>query len=201
MDKGSRDDLLVSIDEESARLARFLANLLDMTRIESGSVEAKRDWVDVVDVVRSAVERSQKAFPGRAIEVQLAPELPLIRGDSVLLGQVLFNLIDNADKYGGADPIRIYARQEKDEVTLSVVDMGKGIPENDLDQIFEKFFRRGKPDGRAPGTGLGLPIARGFVEAMGGTIKAESPAQKRKGTRMILRFPVEAVPAETEVAS
>lgn len=104
MDKGSRDDLLVSIDEESARLARFLANLLDMTRIESGSVEAKRDWVDVVDVVRSAVERSQKAFPGRAIEVQLAPELPLIRGDSVLLGQVLFNLIDNADKYGGADP-------------------------------------------------------------------------------------------------
>lgn len=196
MDKGSRDDLLASIDEESARLSRFLANLLDMTRIESGSVEAKRDWVDIADVIGSAVERSRKVFQGREIEVQIAPKLPLIRGDSVLLGQVLFNLIDNADKYGGAEPIRIYARQDRDELVLSVVDMGKGIPEKDLEQVFEKFFRRGKPDGRAPGTGLGLPIARGFVEAMGGSIKAESPAQKRKGTRMILRFPVEEVPVE-----
>ncbi|MBR2690565.1 MAG: sensor histidine kinase KdpD [Aquamicrobium sp.] len=196
MDRQSRDDLLVSIDEESARLSRFLANLLDMTRIESGSVEAKRDWVDVPDVINSTVERARKVFPERVVEVQLAPGLPLIRGDSVLLGQVLFNLVDNADKYGGAEPIRIYARRDEDELVLSVVDMGKGIPEKDLEQVFEKFFRRGKPDGRAPGTGLGLPIARGFVEAMGGTIKAESPAQKRKGTRMILRFPVEDMPVE-----
>lgn len=201
MDKSSRDDLLVSIDEESARLSRFLANLLDMTRIESGSVEAKRDWVDVSDVINSTVERSRKVFPDRVIEVQIAPDLPFIRGDSVLLGQVLFNLVDNADKYGGAEPIRIYARRDRDELVLSVVDMGKGIPEKDLEQVFEKFFRRGKPDGRAPGTGLGLPIARGFVEAMGGTIKAESPAQKRKGTRMTLRFPVEDMPVEAEIMS
>jgi two-component system sensor histidine kinase KdpD len=70
-----------------------------------------------------------------------------------------------------------------------VTDHGKGIPPEDLDRVFEKFYRRGKPDGRAAGTGLGLSIARGFVEAMGGHIHAESPAVKKKGTRIVMRFP------------
>ncbi len=119
--------------------------------------------------------QSRKAFPAQKLETNLAPGLPLIRGDSVLLGQVLFNLLDNAGKYGGGEPVSIYARAEKDELVLSVVDMGKGIPAKDLDRIFEKFYRRGKVDGRAPGTGLGLAIARGFVEAMGGTIRGRKP--------------------------
>ena len=72
---------------------------------------------------------------------------------------------------------------------ISVSDHGKGIPPEDLDRIFEKFYRRGKPDGRSPGTGLGLSIARGFVEAMGGRIHAESPALKKRGTRIVMRFP------------
>ena len=73
--------------------------------------------------------------------------------------------------------------------SAAVTDLGKGIPPEDLDRIFEKFYRRGKPDGRAPGTGLGLSIARGFVEAMGGRIHAESPALKKRGTRIVMRFP------------
>ena len=77
-------------------------------------------------------------------------------------------------------------------MVISVTDLGKGIPPRDLGRIFEKFYRRGKPDGRKPGTGLGLAIAKGFVEAMGGTIAAESPALRRRGMRIILRFPVEA---------
>jgi two-component system sensor histidine kinase KdpD len=185
----SRDDLLASIEEESERLARFVANLLDMTRIEAGTVDAKRDWVDVGDVIHGALQRAARYFPGRTIETSIGDGLPLIRGDSVLLGQVLFNLIDNAVKYGGSDPISIYARTEADDVVISVTDLGKGIPAKDLENIFEKFFRRGKPDGRTPGTGLGLAIAKGFVEAMGGTIGAESPAVKRRGTRVTLRFP------------
>ncbi len=185
----SRDDLLASIEEESERLARFVANLLDMTRIEAGTVDAKRDWVDVGDVIHGALQRAARYFPGRTIETSIGDGLPLIRGDSVLLGQVLFNLIDNAVKYGGSDPISIYARTEADDVVISVTDLGKGIPAKDLENIFEKFFRRGKPDGRTPGTGLGLAIAKGFVEAMGGTISAESPAVKRRGTRVTLRFP------------
>ncbi|MEI2300835.1 sensor histidine kinase KdpD [Ensifer sp. MJa1] len=185
----SRDDLLKSIEEEGGRLTRFVANLLDMTRIEAGTVNAKRDWVDVADVVRASVDRARKYFPEREIETSIAPDLPLMRGDSVLLGQVLFNLLDNANKYGGDEPISIYARCDGNEITLSVTDLGKGIPPKDLEQVFEKFFRRGKADGRTPGTGLGLSIAKGFVEAMGGQIKAESPALRRRGTRISMRFP------------
>jgi two-component system sensor histidine kinase KdpD len=83
----------------------------------------------------------------------------------------------------------VYARRDGKDVLISVTDLGKGIPSEDLDRIFEKFYRRGKPDGRAPGTGLGLSIARGFVEAMGGKIHAESPALKKRGTRIVMRFP------------
>jgi len=86
--------------------------------------------------------------------------------------------------------VRIDIRTDEREIVICVTDMGRGIPANDLDAEFGKFVRRGTPDGRAPGTGLGLSIARGFVEAMGGTIRAESPAFRRKGTRMMLRFPI-----------
>lgn len=185
----NRDDLLQSIEEESSRMSRFVANLLDMTRIEAGTLKPKQDWVDVADVVQSAVERTRKHAPGRIIETGIAADMPLIRGDSVLIGQVLFNLLDNAVKYGGEEPINVYARRDGRDVLISVTDQGKGIPPEDLDRIFEKFYRRGKPDGRAPGTGLGLSIARGFVEAMGGKIHAESPALKKRGTRIVMRFP------------
>lgn len=185
----NRDDLLQSIEEESGRMSRFVANLLDMTRIEAGTLKPKQDWVDIADVVQSAVERTRKHAPGRSIETGIAADLPLIRGDSVLIGQVLFNLLDNAVKYGGEEPVNVYARRDGKDVLISVTDHGKGIPPEDLDRIFEKFYRRGKPDGRSPGTGLGLSIARGFVEAMGGRIHAESPALKKKGTRIVMRFP------------
>lgn len=185
----NRDDLLQSIEEESSRMSRFVANLLDMTRIEAGTLKPKRDWVDIADVVQSAVERTRRYAPGRVIETGIAADLPLIRGDSVLIGQVLFNLLDNAVKYGGDEPINVYARRDGKDVLISVTDLGRGIPPEDLDRIFEKFYRRGKPDGRAPGTGLGLSIARGFVEAMGGRIHAESPALKKRGTRIVMRFP------------
>lgn len=185
----NRDDLLQSIEEESGRMSRFVANLLDMTRIEAGTLKPKQDWVDVSDVVQSAVERTRKHAPGRIIETGIAADIPLIRGDSVLIGQVLFNLLDNAVKYGGDEPINVYARSDGKDVLISVTDHGKGIPAEDLDRIFEKFYRRGKPDGRSPGTGLGLSIARGFIEAMGGKIHAESPALKKRGTRIVMRFP------------
>ena len=186
----SRDDLLQSIEEEGSRMSRFVANLLDMTRIESGTLKPKGDWVDVSDVVQSAVERARKYFPGKAIETGIAADLPLIEGDSVLLGQVLFNLLDNAVKYGGEEPVNVYARRDGQDVLISVTDLGRGIPPSEIDRVFEKFYRRGKPDGRSPGTGLGLSIARGFIEAMGGKIHAESPAVKKKGTRIVIRFPV-----------
>ncbi len=190
MTPASRADLLASIEEESDRLARFVANLLDMTKIEAGNVDAKRDWIDVADVIHATLQRATRYFPGRKIETSIAAGLPLIKGDSVLLGQVLFNLIDNAVKYGGREPISLYARADTNEVVISLTDLGRGIPAKELESVFQKFYRRGKVDGRSPGTGLGLAIAKGFVEAMGGTITAESPAVRKRGTRMTLRFPI-----------
>jgi two-component system sensor histidine kinase KdpD len=184
-----RQDLLASIEEEAGRLTRFVVNLLDMSRIESGAMTVKRDFVDVADVVRTSVERSRKAFPDVAIETSLARDLPFIRGDANLLEQVLFNLFDNAQKYGGEDGAIVHARREAGDVVISITDEGPGIKPGDLGRVFEKFYRGGRTDGRKAGTGLGLSICKGLVEAMGGKIEAQSPAVKRRGTRMILRFP------------
>lgn len=190
MSAASRDDLLASIEEEAGRLSRFVSNLLDMTRLEGGALRPRRDWIDICDVIRAAADRGRKAFPERAIEVSLAPNLPLVRGDGALLQQVLFNLIDNANKYGGADtPTSIFARRDAADVVISVTDLGKGVPPADLERIFDKFSRRGKVDGRLAGTGLGLSISRGFIEAMGGSIRAESPAVRKRGTRIVIRLP------------
>lgn len=184
-----RQKLLLSIEQESARLSRFVINLLDMSRIESGAVKAKRDWVDVRDVIRAAAERSRKYFPENQIIINLAPDLPFVRGDAHLLEQVLFNLLDNAHKYGGGGGAVIHARREADDVVISVTDEGPGVKPAHLDRIFEKFYRGGKADGRQPGTGLGLSICRGLIAAMGGTIIAQSPAIRRRGTRLVIRLP------------
>jgi two-component system sensor histidine kinase KdpD len=143
----------------------------------------------VSDVIAEAAGRARRLHPGHAVEVSLAEALPAVRADASLLGQVLFNLLDNACKYGGEAPVSVFARAEDGKVVIAVTDQGKGIPQAELERIFEKFYRRTKGDGRAAGTGLGLSIARGFVEAMGGTIKAESPAVRKRGTRFVVRLP------------
>ena len=189
MSAAERLELLSSIEEETARLSRFVANLLDMSRIEAGGLKVNRDLVDVADVVQGAVERSRKAFPNQPVRVSLAPDLPFVRGDAKLLEQVLFNLLDNAHKYAGDGGAIVHARKEGDDVVLTVTDEGPGVKPADLERIFEKFYRGGRPDGRKPGTGLGLSICRGLVEAMGGTIVAQSPAVRRRGTRIVIRLP------------
>lgn len=190
MKQDSRDDLLLSIEEEAGRLTRFVANLFDMTRIEAGTLKVKNAPIDPSDVIASSIDRIRKLKPEIAIDVSIAPSLPAVNGDAAMLGQVLFNLLDNAAKYAGDGPITVYARRDDGDIAISVTDQGKGIPPKDLDRIFDKFYRRAKGDGRAPGTGLGLSIARGFVESMGGTIRAESPAVRKRGTRFIIRLPV-----------
>jgi two-component system, OmpR family, sensor histidine kinase KdpD len=189
MSPAERLELLSSIEEETARLARFVANLLDMSRIEAGGLKVNRDLVSIADVVQGAVERSRKAFPGQPVRVSLAPNLPFVRGDDKLLEQVLFNLLDNAHKYAGDAGAIIHARPEGGEVVLSVTDEGPGIKPGELERIFEKFYRGGRADGRKAGTGLGLSISRRLVEAMGGTIVAQSPAVRRRGARFVVRLP------------
>jgi two-component system, OmpR family, sensor histidine kinase KdpD len=198
MAPAQRADLLASIEEEAARLMRFVANLLDMSRIEAGALKPKRDYLDIAEIARAAVERARKAFPGQPITISLARDLPFVRGDSNLLEQVLFNLLDNAQKYGGGAAVAVHARRLGADVQLSVTDEGEGVRPADLERIFEKFYRGGRSDGRKAGTGLGLSIARGLVEAMDGTIRAESPAARRRGTRIVIQLTGVAAPAATQ---
>jgi len=194
-------DLLASIEEEAGRLTRFIANLLDMSRIEAGALRPRSDFVDVAEVVRAAVERASKAFAGQVFSTSLARDLPFMRGDANLLEQVLFNLLDNAQKYGGGGRVSIHARRDGASVLISVTDEGPGVKPADLERIFEKFYRGGRPDGRKAGTGLGLSISRGLIEAMGGRIWAESPAARRRGTRVVIAMPAAETPELAKAAS
>jgi two-component system, OmpR family, sensor histidine kinase KdpD len=173
LDDAAEEELIGTIQEESERLNRFIGNLLDMTRLESGAVAPRTDMVDLAEVVGSALERAGKVLAAHKVTVDLAADLPMLRLDPVLFEQALFNLLDNAAKYAPAgSEIRLEARREGGLVQLRILDQGDGIPPADLERIFDKFYRVQAADKRRAGTGLGLAICRGFVEAMGGTIQA-----------------------------
>ena len=182
----------MTIEEEAERLSRFVTNLLEMTKVEAGVIDARRDWIEVSDAVRAAVERSRKLAPERKVVVELPSSLPQIRADASLLEQVLFNLLDNANKYSEpGSATRVAAVPGHDALVLTVTDAGAGIPADALEKVFDKFYRVAGSDGRAPGTGLGLSICAGLVKAMGGSITAESPAAAGRGTRIVISFPLE----------
>ncbi len=194
MSKSDRSDLLATIEEEAGRLSRFVSNLLDMTRLEAGAIDIRRDWVDITDVVTNAAERARKSFPKRLVERSIASKLPLIRGDAALLEQVLFNLLDNAHKYSGPDSTtKLEARRDGDRLVLTVTDSGIGIPREALEKVFDKFYRVAGSDGRAPGTGLGHSICAGIIAGMQGTIEAESPLTPKGGTRIRISLPAPSV--------
>lgn len=190
MNPKDRDDLLATIEEEATRLSSFVANLLDMTRLEADALDIRSDWVDVRDAVNGAVARAEKLFPDRRTQVSLERDLPLIRGDAALLEQVLFNLLDNAHKYSSPGSLtRVVARRQSGKIELAVTDEGPGIPAQSLGKVFDKFYRVAGSDGRAPGTGLGLSIAAAIIAAMGGTISAQSPISDSKGTAITILLP------------
>ncbi|MGU3537686.1 DUF4118 domain-containing protein [Methylobacterium sp. A54F] len=173
LDAAAKADLLGTIIEEAERLNRFIANLLDMTRLEAGAVVPNLATQDVAEIVDTALRRTERALAGHRVVLDLAPGLPPLRLDPVLFEQALVNLLDNAAKYTApSTTVTISARREGARVRLRVLDGGEGLPEAELERIFEKFHRAAKGDRVRAGTGLGLAIARGFVEAMGGTLTA-----------------------------
>ncbi|MFN8497157.1 MAG: sensor histidine kinase KdpD [Anaerolineae bacterium] len=172
-----RRDLLETIQEEAARLNRFVGNLLDMTRLESGALELNRDWVEIADVIGAALGREASFLANHRIDVDVAPNLPMLHLDFVLMEQVLVNLLDNAAKFSAAaTTIRIAAQQDGKAVQVEVMDEGPGVPPDDLAKIFDKFHRVQGGDRRGAGTGLGLSICQGIIEAHGGTIEADNRA-------------------------
>ncbi len=171
----SREELTSVIQEEAERLNRLIANLLDMTKLKSGNLPVAASPIDVADVVGSALFRARSVVAHHRVQLDVDPELPMINGDPVMLEQVIFNLLDNAAKYAPAGTtIFIRATCAGDVVQMNIEDEGPGLARTDVERIFEKFYRARPKDASRPGTGLGLAVARGFVEAMGGRIDAQN---------------------------
>jgi two-component system sensor histidine kinase KdpD len=189
---GAQAELVDTIQEEAERLNRFIANLLDMTRLESGAIEPRLDWVEIGDIAGSALHRASRVLAHHEVEIALAADLPPLKLDAVLFEQVLFNLLDNAAKYAPVGTtVRIAAAIAGNSVRLEIADGGGGIPAADLERIFDKFYRVQATDRKRAGTGLGLAIARGFVEAMGGTLTAGN-GDKGAVFTIILPIPADA---------
>jgi len=190
LDDAQKADLLSTIIEESERLNRFIANLLDMTKLESGAITPNIALHDLGEIVGSALRRAGRILSRHRVEVDLASDLPMLELDAVLFEQVLFNLLDNAAKYAPPETtIRVQGWRSGDTVCLRVLDEGSGIPASDLEHIFDKFYRAQKADQVRAGTGLGLAISRGFVEAMHGTIVAANRTD-RTGAAFTIDLPV-----------
>lgn len=173
LDQATSRELLESIVEEARRLSRLVANLLDMTRIESGAVEVRKEWVPLEEIVGAALSRLERQLAGRDVVTALPPDLPLVEVDDVLMEQVFVNLIENAVNHTPpGTPVEITAEAADGHVRVEVRDRGPGLPPGSETRIFEKFVR-GAADG-SRGAGLGLAICHAVVAAHGGTITAEN---------------------------
>jgi two-component system sensor histidine kinase KdpD len=188
LDDTARVNLIQVATEEAERLNHLIANLLDVSRIEAGAMRISRQPSDVQDIVGVALERLGSPSGKRPIKVNIPAEPPFVSVDFGLMVQALVNVLDNALKYSPPDsPIDISGRQVDRQVEIQVADRGIGIPPEDLQRVFDKFYRVHRPD-NVTGTGLGLSISKGIVEAHGGRIVAEN--RPGGGTIIRLTLPV-----------
>ena len=196
-DPVSRRDLMQSIRHGAMRMNRLVNNLLDMTRVESGYLQLSKEWCDVQDMIGVAASRVE-ALRSRPLKI-VAPDLPLVPADFVLIEQVLVNLLDNAAKYSGGDSeISVTAALDREEVAITVADHGPGIPEEDRELVFDKFYRL-RASRQIGGTGLGLTISKAIVEAHGGRIWVSG--RPEGGTMVTFTLPLPAAAPEPEPAA
>jgi two-component system sensor histidine kinase KdpD len=182
-------ELLAEISIASVRLNQQVENLLNMSRLESGVFQIKRDWVDVRELIYTTLQRFEPTILNYRVEVFVTENMPLLKMDFGLMEQVLRNLVSNAIHHTpeGSD-IVIKADYFEDQLVLELSDSGKGFPEADIDKVFDKFYRvKGSKPG---GTGLGLSIVRGFVEAHQGTIHLKN--LPLRGALFVIKIPAEA---------
>jgi two-component system sensor histidine kinase KdpD len=194
LDAESRLDMMEVIDQESDRLNRFIGDLIELARIEAGELQLRPRWGAVDEIISTTLTRAEPLTAQHKIEVEIEKDLPLVRVDNRAVSEVVYSLIDNAAKYSPAgSTIRIIASRGDDMVHVAIEDMGQGIPANLRKRVFDKFFRAmrdGDITTRQPaGTGMGLAIAKGIVEAHGGRIWIE-PGRDGKGTRVCFTLPL-----------
>ena len=189
LEASARQSLVETAREEADRLNRLVGNLLDMTRLESGALQVKREPCDAQDLIGAALGQMEVRLTRRPIRVDIAPGIPLVSLDFVLIVHVLINLLDNALKYSPENsPLEIQAGLQKNEVRVSVLDRGIGIPPEDMSRVFDKFYRVQRSE-QVTGTGLGLAISKGIIEAHGGHIWAA--AREGSGTVITFALPLE----------
>jgi two-component system sensor histidine kinase KdpD len=190
-----RAELLAAIDEEADRLNRFVANLLDLTRIEAGALQPSFDWYDLREIIHDAVNRSAPVRGDRPLRLDLPDRLPAVEVDYIEIAQVLINLLENAAKYSPeGSPIALTLRVHDQEMEIAVRDEGVGLPAGEEERIFDRFYRVEARD-RPIGSGIGLAVARGFIEAHGGRIWAERNAERGITVRLTLPLAAHARPA------
>ncbi|HEY8909373.1 MAG TPA: sensor histidine kinase KdpD, partial [Desulfosporosinus sp.] len=170
----ARNDLLRIILQGAERMNRFVSNLLDMARLESGMLKLKKDWCDLQDIIGVAVNRLGETLTNRPLDINVQPGLSLVQADGILIEQVLINLLDNALKYSRqGSKIVVTTQQRGKQIETAVANQGEGIPDADLSKVFDKFYRLNSPL-QVSGTGLGLAICKGIIEAHGGKIWAKN---------------------------
>ena len=186
---GATPELVDTIQSEANRLNRFVANLLDMARVEAGALRLAIEATDLTDAIASAVQDTRRTLEGHKIRLDVSPDLPLVRIDPQLFHHCLINLLDNAGRYADpGTPIEVKASRSPGELVFSILDEGPGLPEGSEQAVFETFTRLEGSDRSKGGTGLGLAIVKGFAEAMGLTVDAANRAEPR-GACFNLRFP------------
>ena len=195
-DSAARQEFLRIIDEETDRLRELIDNLLDSSRLESGSIGMTREPTRIAPLLRSVAERANDAYPEMVLRVDVPDGLPIIEIDSTRIAQVLDNLLSNAAKYAPGAPVDLRARREGETVVVEVQDEGPGIGPQHLSQMFQRFYRVPDTQRNVRGTGLGLYICRKIVESHGGQIGVES--QAGSGTRFFFTLPVATLEATEE---
>ena len=195
LDDESRQEMMEVIDEESDRLNRFIGGLIELARIEAGEMHLRRRWGTIDEIIAAALARAEALTHAHRIKVEIEKELPVVRVDPRAVSEVVYTLVDNAAKYSPpATNICLAARRAGDEMLqISVDDEGAGVPVSLRERVFDKFFRATR-DGdisthQPSGTGMGLAIAKGIVEAHGGSIWIEDGGGER-GTRIVFTLPI-----------
>jgi len=191
LDAAAKTDLLAQIKQEAESLDEMVRNLLSITRIDSGALELRQDWIDLREIVDRVASAARRRGTKQHIEIALPPDLPMVKADATLVEQVIGNVIGNAAVHTPATTrVVVDALVRPHEIALTVTDDGPGIPPQALPQIFDKFVKADATQGDGgQGSGLGLAIAKGIMEAHGGSIAAESPYLHGHGTRIVLSFP------------